>query len=105
MKGSIRKNPKTGKYDITVDIGRDPGTGKRKQKMKRGFLTKQEAEKAITKILNDINEGIFFEPQKITVKDFYEMWFKERRRYCRKNNLSKPISLLQYLYSAKNECS
>ncbi|MBM7654176.1 Arm DNA-binding domain-containing protein [Neobacillus cucumis] len=79
MKGSIKKNSKTGKFDIVVDIGKDPGTGKRKQKMKRGFLTKQEAEKAITKILNDINEGTYFESQKMTVCDFFELWFKERK--------------------------
>jgi integrase len=77
VKGSIKKDKKTGKYYFVVDIGKD-ATGKRKQKMKRGFLTKADAEKALTKILNEVNEGILFEPQKITVSEFFQMWFKER---------------------------
>jgi hypothetical protein len=38
VKGSIKKDNKTGKYYYVVDVGKD-ATGKRKQKMKRGFLT------------------------------------------------------------------
>ncbi|MGJ7910472.1 tyrosine-type recombinase/integrase [Neobacillus sp. LXY-1] len=79
MKGSIKKNPQTGKWDIVVDIGKDPFTGKRKQKKKRGFNTKQEAGKALTKILNEINEGTLFEPANMTVNQFMDIWFNERR--------------------------
>ncbi|MGG1400199.1 site-specific integrase [Bacillus salipaludis] len=79
MKGSIKKNPQTGKWDIVVDVGKDPFTGKRKQKKKRGFNTKQEAGKALTKILNEINEGTLFEPANMTVNQFMVIWFKERK--------------------------
>ncbi|MEH7417384.1 tyrosine-type recombinase/integrase [Neobacillus drentensis] len=78
MKGSIKKDKKTGKYYFVVDIGKD-ANGKRKQKMKRGFLTKAEAEKALTKVLNEVNEGTFFDPQKVTVSEYFQMWFKERK--------------------------
>ncbi|MBT2736190.1 site-specific integrase [Bacillus sp. ISL-7] len=78
MKGSIKKDKKTGKYSFVVDIGKD-ATGKRKQKMKRGFSTKAEAEKELAKLINETNEGIYFEPQKMTVDEFFEMWFKERK--------------------------
>jgi integrase len=47
--------------------------------MKRGFLTKAEAGKELAKLINEINEGIYFEPQKMTVKEFFDMWFKERK--------------------------
>jgi integrase len=78
VKGSIKKDKKTGKYYYVVDIGKD-ATGKRKQKMKRGFLSKAVAEKELAKIINEINEGDYFEPQKITVSEYFEMWFKERK--------------------------
>ncbi|EEL70789.1 DNA integration/recombination/invertion protein [Bacillus mycoides] len=42
MKGSVKKDKKTGKYFYIVDIGIDPLTGKRKQKKKRGFITKKK---------------------------------------------------------------
>ena len=79
MKGSIKKNPQTGKWEIVVDIGKDQFTGKRKQKKKRGFNTKKEADKALTKILNEINEGIYSEPTNMTVNQYMEIWFKERK--------------------------
>ncbi|PQQ45498.1 integrase [Bacillus thuringiensis] len=50
MNGSVKKDKKTGKYLYIVDIVIDPLTGKRKQKKKRGFITKKEAENALEKI-------------------------------------------------------
>jgi hypothetical protein len=47
MRGSVKKDKKTGKYYFVVDIGKDPLTGKRKQKKKRGFETKKEAPQTI----------------------------------------------------------
>ena len=37
-----QKDKTTGKYFYIVDIGIDPLTGKRKQKKKRGFITKKK---------------------------------------------------------------
>lgn len=94
MKGSIKKDKKTGKYYFVVDIGKD-ATGKRKQKMKRGFLTKSEAEKALTKVLNEVNEvneGIFFEPQKMTVNEFFQMWFKERKSIVERTTYNNQLA-------------
>ena len=41
MKGSVKKDKKTGKYFYIIDIGIDPLTGKRKQK-EEGFITKKK---------------------------------------------------------------
>lgn len=41
MKGSVKKDTKTGKYFYIVDIGIDSLTGKRKQK-KRSLLPKKK---------------------------------------------------------------
>lgn len=38
MKGSVKKDKKTGKYFYIVDIGIDPLTGKRKQKKQQKML-------------------------------------------------------------------
>ncbi|BDG48341.1 Arm DNA-binding domain-containing protein [Parageobacillus sp. KH3-4] len=64
MRGSVKKDKKTGKYYFVIDIGKDPLTGKRKQKKKRGFKTKKEAEKALAALLNELNEGTYIEPSK-----------------------------------------
>ncbi|WP_232490238.1 Arm DNA-binding domain-containing protein [Neobacillus cucumis] len=101
MKGSIKKNPKIGKYDFIVDIGKDPVTGKRKQKMKRGFLTKGEAEKALTKLINEVNEGIFFEPQRMTIKEFFDMWFKERKSSVERTSYNNQLAFYNIYISPR----
>jgi integrase len=74
MKGYIRKRGKT--YSYTVDIGRDPITGKRKQKTKGGFKGKKEAEKALNDAIYHLNQGTFIEPKDLTVKDLVKEWLK-----------------------------
>lgn len=57
MKGYFRK--RGSKWSFTVDIGRDPETGKRKQKMLSGFKTKKEAEKACAELIAQIENGSY----------------------------------------------
>ncbi|WNS82202.1 Arm DNA-binding domain-containing protein [Domibacillus sp. DTU_2020_1001157_1_SI_ALB_TIR_016] len=74
MKGSIKKNKQTGKWDFIINIGKDPLTDKRKQKKKRGFQTKKEAEKALAALLNELHEGLYIEPSKQTYGDYMRFW-------------------------------
>ncbi|OAH59400.1 integrase [Domibacillus aminovorans] len=74
MKGSVKKNKQTGKWDFVIDIGKDLMTGKRKQKKKRGFDTKKEAEKALTVLLNELNQGLYIEPSKQAYSDYIHFW-------------------------------
>ncbi|MBS4173518.1 site-specific integrase [Bacillus sp. FJAT-49736] len=81
MRGYVRK--RGNKWSYTVDIGKDPITGKRKQKTKSGFKTEKEAESALTEIIYEINKGIWIAPQEIRVKDFAEDWMKMHRHKLR----------------------
>ncbi|RMA90237.1 site-specific integrase [Priestia megaterium] len=87
MQGSIKKDKTTGKYYFIVDIGRDELTGKRRQKKKRGFTTKKEAEKALAVVLNELNLGTFIEPQLIDLDSFIKEWFVERQTQLAKSTL------------------
>ncbi|WP_260870828.1 site-specific integrase [Priestia megaterium] len=87
MQGSIKKDKTTGKYYFIVDIGRDELTGKRRQKKKRGFTTKKEAEKALAVVLNELNLGTFIEPQLIDLDSFIREWFVERQTQLAKSTL------------------
>ncbi|MET3683253.1 integrase [Alkalibacillus flavidus] len=62
------------KYTFVVDIGTDPKTGKRKQKSKGGFKTKQEAELALASLINDIQVGTFIKESDELFKDFSQEW-------------------------------
>ncbi|PFO04668.1 site-specific integrase [Bacillus sp. AFS076308] len=57
-----------------IDIGKDPKTGKRKQKKKSGFRTKKEAEAAAAIIENEINQGLYVEESDVTFEDFAYEW-------------------------------
>jgi integrase len=62
------------KWAFTVDIGIDPVTGNRKQKVKSGFSTKQEAEEAATTLIHELNQGTYLEETDRTFSDFAIEW-------------------------------
>ncbi|MCT8978269.1 site-specific integrase [Clostridium sp. CX1] len=74
MRGSIRKRGAT--YQIRVDLGKDPLTGKRKEKSMSGFKGKKEAEKALAILIADIEKGEYFEADKMTLKDYLYYWLE-----------------------------
>ncbi|MBM7663301.1 integrase [Bacillus mesophilus] len=62
------------KWAFTVDIGLDSVTGKRKQKVKSGYNTKQEAEEAAATLIHEINQGTYLEETDKTFSDFANEW-------------------------------
>lgn len=81
MKGYVRKRGKT--YSFTVDIGRDPVTGKRKQKTKSGFKTKKAAQEALNKLLYEVNNGSYIPDKKSTFEEYAWEWFKSMKHRLR----------------------
>ena len=72
MRGSVKKR---GTWGYVVDIGRDPITGKRKQKTKAGFKRQRDAEEAMRKMLTEIDTQGYVEPSKEVFSSFIESWF------------------------------
>ncbi|MEW4286699.1 site-specific integrase [Priestia koreensis] len=63
-------------WSFSIDIGRDPKTGKRKQKTVSGFKTKKEAQLAAAKIQQDLAQGTYITEKSIMFKDFVKDWIK-----------------------------
>jgi integrase len=78
--GSIqpRISQRAGKkvYDVQYRVT-DPVSGKKKQKMKRGFLTKKEAQDFLNNTQNAISTGVYVSPSKLTVADVANEWYKD----------------------------
>jgi Site-specific recombinase XerC len=78
--GSIqpRMSQRNGKkvYDVQYRVT-DPVTGQKKQKMKRGFLTKKEAQDFLNNTQNAISTGVYVSPSKLTVADVANEWYKD----------------------------
>ena len=60
MRGHIRK--RGSKWVVVVDIGRDPETGRRKQKWHSGFETRRDASRALTEVMARLERGTYVEP-------------------------------------------
>lgn len=72
MKGSVKKEGNSWYYVFYLEKDIN---GKRKQKKKRGFKTKREAQHALAEALNAINKGTYIEPSNILYKDYLTEWF------------------------------
>lgn len=98
MRGSVRKKDNAWQY--TVDIGKDPSTGKRRRKSKGGFRTKKDCEKAMSELITQIQNGNYFEESGLLFKDYLKKWLNSYqsnvspRTYIRyENDINKYISI------------
>ena len=69
MRGHVGKREGkrgTSWYHI-VELGRDEVTGKRKQRQKRGFRTKKDAESAMRKLISALEDGSYVPPANMTL--------------------------------------
>lgn len=58
------------KWAFLIDIGIDPISGKRKQKGKGGFKTKQDAESASATLIYELEQGMYVEETNQTFSEF-----------------------------------
>lgn len=95
------------RYRFVVDIGyetvTDPKTGEQRQKRKQLTRTydkkrgKGGAEEALTKILDEVNRGVFVVPAKLTLGEYLDEWLRSATRGKEKNtvenykNALKPV--------------
>ncbi len=75
MRGHLKQRSK-GSWTIILDIGRDPTTGKRKQKWETIRGTKKEAEKRLAELQHQLDTGTYVQPTKLTVADFLRQWLE-----------------------------
>ena len=73
--GTIRQRP-GGRWEARYTAGRDPGTGKQQQKSVYG-ATQQEVRQKLNAVIKDIDDGVFIEPQKMSVGAWLDIWLKE----------------------------
>jgi len=76
MRGHIKKRGKNS-YTIVLNLGRDPETGKRKQQWVSVKGTKKEAEKRLSELLSQLDNGILMRPTKTNLAEYLERWLKD----------------------------
>ena len=63
-------------WEGRVTVGTDPGSGKQIRKSYTG-KTQREVREKMQAVAVSVNEGQFFEPSKMTVKEWFETWIKD----------------------------
>ena len=76
MRGHITKRGKNS-YSIAISVGKDPTTGKYKQHWVSVKGTKKNAEKRLSELLHQLDNGTFIKPGKTTLGEFLERWLKD----------------------------
>jgi integrase len=71
-RGHIRQRGSTWYY--VAELGNDPATGKRRQRMKGGFPTEREAKRALTALLAEIDKGNAPASKRTTFAKFAATW-------------------------------
>ena len=75
-RGSItKKSTKSGvRWYVVLDLGRDPGTSKRRRKWYGGFATKREAVAALAALQGERSRGLYVEPSQQSLDAFLDEW-------------------------------
>ena len=59
---------------VRAFLGRDPKTGTRRYHNKTIYGTKREASQYLTKVLRDLDTGLYVEQSQVTLGDFLDKW-------------------------------
>lgn len=95
MAGHIKRRS-AGSWTVVVDMGPDPGTGKRRQVWRTVKGTKRQAEGLLTELLHQRDTGVDMPPGRMTVAEFLEHWLVA---YAKPN--VAPATLLQYEWAIR----
>ena len=76
MRGYIKQRAK-GSWSISIYLGKDPITNKKKYKWYTVKGTKKEADRFLTEKLNEIEKGIFVDSKNMTLAEYMNYWFEQ----------------------------
>ena len=93
MRGHVRR--RGGGWVYVVDKGRDPTTGKRRQKWSAQFTTRAEAEAALAGDVVKLTRGERIDPDKTPLADYVTEWIAARHELA-------PLSVVQYTSVQRN---
>ena len=88
MQGHLHKRGRS--WGWVVDVGRDPATGKRRQKTKSGFRTKAEAERALRELLDRLESGNYVADSAQPLAEYLDQWLGTARPNLRPDRSAGP---------------
>ena len=74
MRGSVVKRGR--RWSYVLDVGRDPVTGRRRQRWRGGFATKADAEHELARQIGGTGGGDSLEDSALRVDAYLDQWFE-----------------------------
>src|SRR4051794_2114011 len=75
MTGSLKKRTES-TWSIILYLGRDPVTGKKKQKWVTVHGNKKDAQRELNRLVNQLNTGAYVEASRDTLATFLNKWLE-----------------------------
>ncbi len=75
MKGYIRQREDS--WQITIDVGREPSTGKRLRHFERVQGSKRDAQRRLHELLVTVEQGRYVKPTELNVGQFLNKWLQD----------------------------
>ncbi len=72
MRGSIVRRGQS--YSVVIDLGRDPQTGRRRQRWHSGYRTRRDAERAAADLVGSVNRGAYVPRTRQTLGEYVGEW-------------------------------
>lgn len=79
MKGHIRQQGKE-TWSVIIDLGKDPETGKRRQKWHTVKGSKRTAQRYLADLISQLNKQEYVEPTKTTLAEYLRGWLESQVR-------------------------
>ena len=76
-RGPVRRRGST--WTVILDVGRDPATGKRRQRWKGGYKTRKAAEAALRELMAEVDQGTYVVRSSVTLADYLTDWLETVR--------------------------
>jgi integrase len=95
MKGGIRKRGDS--YTIAISLGRNPVTGKYKYHYETVTGTREQAKKRRAELINQLDNGTFIKPSKLTIAEYLRRWLTD---YARPNLSPKAFERYENIVQA-----
>lgn len=76
MRGHIRRRGKQS-WELTIDQGKDPTTGRRRRRFVTVQGTKHDAERILAEVLHQRDTGVDISPGKLTLAEYLRRWLRD----------------------------
>src|SRR5690554_8058713 len=80
MTGRIIELIKGKKYQVIIEAGKDPKTGKRKRIKRTVNGRKTEAENLLLELTMSLRQGTYIEPKSIAVSEWLDTWLNDYKK-------------------------